>query len=318
MATNPNIPLNIGPDEVRATFLGHLSGERRLSEKTVEAYGRDIRDFQSFLTNHLSEPAGLRALAELTASDFRAYLAFRREDRPGRTGLGSASIQRLLSAIRTLYRYLERRWDVANSAIALIKGPRTQRLVPKALSIAGARDLVTAGSMDGADPWIEARNSAILSLAYGAGLRISEALGLTADVIPLGDTLMIQGKGGKPRMVPILPAIRDAVTHYSGLCPYPLTNGSALFRGVRGGPLGPRIIQGEVQKLRAFLGLPESATPHALRHSFATHLLAGGGDLRTIQQLLGHASLSTTQRYTDVDTSRLRDIHARAHPRARG
>lgn len=316
MAARPNIPPDIGADEVRMTFLAHLAGERRLSEKTVEAYGRDIRDFQNFLAHHLGEPAGLQALAGLGPSDFRAYLAFRREGRPGHPGLGSASVQRLLSAIRTLYRYLERRWDVANSAIALIKGPRTKRPVPKALSVDGARDLVAAGSMDGAVPWIDARNSAVLSLAYGAGLRISEVLSLTAEVLPLGDTLIVHGKGGKSRMVPILPAIGKAVTRYAELCPHSLAPGSALFRGVRGGPLGPRIIQAEVQKLRAYLGLPESATPHALRHSFATHLLAGGGDLRTIQQLLGHASLSTTQRYTDVDAARLREVHAGAHPRA--
>lgn len=306
MTSIPNIPA----DDVRATFLGHLTGERRLSSKTVEAYGRDIRDFQSFLTRHLGEPAGLRALAGLVPTDFRAYLAHRRGG-----GLGSASIQRLLSALRTFYRYLERRWDVANSAIALIKGPRAKRPVPKALSIEGAKDLVHAGTQS--NDWVEARDGAVLSLAYGAGLRISEALGLTTDALPLGDTLIIVGKGGKSRLVPLLPAVRDAVTHYVELCPHPLDPDTPLFRGVRGGALGPRTVQGEVQRLRGALGLPETATPHALRHSFATHLLAGGGDLRTIQQLLGHASLSTTQRYTDVDAERLRKVHAAAHPRAR-
>ena len=303
--------LNINPDDVRSTFLQHLAGERRLSEKTVEAYGRDIRDFQTFILRHVDEPAGLRTLASLRAADFRAYLAFRRDG-----GLGSASVQRLLSALRTFYRYLERRWGVANSEIALIKGPRSKRPVPKALSVEGAKDLVEAGSMDTSEPWVEARNSAVLSLAYGAGLRISEALGLTSDVLPLGDSLVIKGKGGKSRLVPLPPAVRDAVHHYADLVPHTLSKGSPLFRGVRGGALHPRIIQGEVQKLRAYLGLPESATPHALRHSFATHLLAGGGDLRTIQQLLGHASLSTTQRYTDVDAAHLKAVHKAAHPRA--
>jgi integrase/recombinase XerC len=299
------------------TFLRHLAGERRLSEKTVESYGRDIRDFQSFLIDHLGRSPDLRVLSDLTAADFRAYLAFRRDGKPHGQPLGAASVQRLLSAIRTFYRYLERRWDVSNSAIALIKGPRSKRPTPKALSVSGARELIETGSVDGSDDWIEARNSAVLSLAYGAGLRIGEVLSLRGDHLPIGETLSIIGKGGKHRLVPILPAVRDAVTHYADLCPYSLTGDQPLFRGARGGPLHARIIQGEVQKLRAYLGLPESATPHALRHSFATHLLAGGGDLRTIQQLLGHASLSTTQRYTDVDAARLKDIHAGAHPRAK-
>jgi integrase/recombinase XerC len=306
MRAVPNIPA----DDVRQTFLDHLAGERRLSPKTVEAYGRDISDFQSFLSRHLGAPAGLRALGALAPTDFRAYLAHRRSG-----GLGSASIQRLLSALRTFFRYIERRWNVANSAIALIKGPRAKRPVPKALSVDGAKDLVRAGTQS--SDWVEARNGAVLSLAYGAGLRISEVLSLTTDALPLGETIMIVGKGGKSRLVPLLPAVRDAVTHYIDLCPHTLDAGTPIFRGVRGGALGPRTVQGEVQKLRGALGLPETATPHALRHSFATHLLAGGGDLRTIQQLLGHASLSTTQRYTDVDAERLRKVHAAAHPRAR-
>ena len=303
--------LNIPADDVRTTFLSHLAGERRLSDKTVEAYARDIRDFQAFIAGHFDEPAGLRTLARLRAADFRAYLAYRREG-----GLGSASVQRLLSALRTFYRYLERRWGVANSDIALIKGPRSKRPVPKALSVEGAKEIVATGSIDASEAWVEARNSAVLALAYGAGLRISEALGLKAGVLPLGDSLTILGKGGKSRLVPLLPAVRDAVHHYARLCPHTLSPDTPLFRGVRGGALHPRIIQGEVQKLRAYLGLPESATPHALRHSFATHLLAGGGDLRTIQQLLGHASLSTTQRYTDVDAAHLKAAHKAAHPRA--
>lgn len=308
MRAIPNIPA----DDVRATFLAHLAGERRLSDKTVEAYGRDIRDFQTFLARHLGEPAGLRALTGLQPSDFRAYLAFRRN-----AGLGAASVQRLLSAIRTFYRYLERRWDASNSAIALIKGPRRPRSVPKALSVSGAADLLRGDLDDNKPDWVRARDTAVLSLAYGAGLRISEVLGLTTDVLPLGDTLIVRGKGDKSRLVPILSALQDAVARYVALCPHELPPGSPLFRGVRGGALHPRIVQGEVQRLRGTLGLPETATPHALRHSFATHLLAGGGDLRTIQQLLGHASLSTTQRYTDVDAAQLKKVHAAAHPRGR-
>jgi integrase/recombinase XerC len=272
---------------------------------------RDVADFQAFVERHTGTPAGLRALTGLKAADFRAYLAHRRSD-----GLGSASVQRLLSALRTLYRYLERRWDAANSAIALIKGPRTKRPVPKALSVAGAREMLDVPTQLAGGDWVEARNAAVLSLLYGAGLRIGEALGLTADVLPLGETLEVLGKGGKSRIVPLLPAVRDAVARYAEDCPHTLAAGTPLFRGVRGGPLHARTIQGEMQRLRGALGLPDTATPHALRHSFATHLLAGGGDLRTIQQLLGHASLSTTQRYTEVDAARLKEVHAAAHPRA--
>lgn len=303
---------NISADSVRETFLGHLAGERRLSPKTVEAYGRDIRDFQSFLAHHLGGPADLRALAALAPTDFRAYLAHRRNG-----GLGSASIQRLLSALRTFYRYIERRWDVANSAIALIKGPRAKRPVPKALSVVGAKDILRGDLNPAAPDWVKARTCAVLTLAYGAGLRISEILSLTTDALPLGDTIMILGKGGKSRLVPLLPAVRAAVADYAALCPHALDPDTPLFRGIRGGALGARTVQAEVQRLRGALGLPETATPHALRHSFATHLLAGGGDLRTIQQLLGHASLSTTQRYTDVDAERLKSVQAAAHPRGR-
>lgn len=308
--------LKLGADEVRAIFLTHLAGERRLSDKTVEAYSRDISDFQGFIALHCGEPAGLACLSGLTASDFRAYLAHRRAG-----GLGNSSIQRHLSALRTFYRYIERRWDMNNSALALIKGPRAKRPVPKALSVEGATALVSGDAPisqpQANEPWIDARNHAVLSLAYGAGLRISEVLSLKGSDVPMSDRLMIKGKGGKSRLVPILPALRDAVARYAELCPHELTREAALFRGVRGGPLGARAIQAEVQRLRIALGLPESATPHALRHSFATHLLSGGGDLRTIQALLGHASLSTTQRYTEVDAQRLKSVHRDAHPRAR-
>jgi len=310
--------------EALALFLSHLTGERRLSDKTVEAYQRDISSFLGFLADHLDKAVKLPDLIKLEARDFRAYLASKRR---GDTPLSAASIQRQLSALRTFYRYLERRWDVANSALPLLKGPRAKRPLPKALSVDGAKKLMQAPSFDNntaawiearnhAAAWIEARNHAVLALCYGAGLRISEALGLTTADMPLSDRLALTGKGGKVRVVPILPVIRKAVDTYLRLNPYPLPAGESIFRGARGGVLHARIIQGEVQKLRSALGLPESATPHALRHSFATHLLAGGGDLRTIQQLLGHASLSTTQRYTDVDAAALIKTHEAAHPRA--
>lgn len=309
MTTTPKIPA----EDTLAIFLTHLSGERRLSDKTVEAYQRDISAFLGFMAEHLGAALNLARLAALKPADFRAYLAHRRRgDKP----LSPASVQRQLSAIRTYYRYLERRWDVKNAALPLIKGPRAKRPLPKPLSIGGAKELISEGSLGAAEPWIEARNMAVLTLCYGAGLRISEALGLTGADMPLGNALRLTGKGGKTRLVPLLPAIRKAVNKYLKLSPFMLPKDAPIFRGARGGVLRPEIIQKEVRLLRGALGLPETATPHALRHSFATHLLAGGGDLRTIQQLLGHASLSTTQRYTEVDASALMKVHKAAHPRA--
>ena len=308
----------IPAEETLTVFLSHLSGERRLSDKTVEAYQRDISAFLGFMAGHLDETLHLAKLAELKPMDFRAYLAHRRR---GNNPLSAASVQRQLSAIRTYYRYLERRWDVKNAALPLIKGPRAKRPLPKPLSVSGASELTGLKNKDGEKlplptDWIEARNSAVLALCYGTGLRISEALALTPEDLPLGQSLSITGKGGKTRLIPILTDIQKMVEHYVKLCPYPLNAKASIFFGARGKALSPRIIQGEVQRLRGALGLPETATPHALRHSFATHLLAGGGDLRTIQQLLGHESLSTTQRYTDVDASALMNIHRKAHPRA--
>ena len=303
----------IPAEETLRIFLSHLSGERRLADKTVEAYQRDISAFLGFMADYLEEKLHLARLAELKPMDFRAYLAHRRR---GDTPLSPASVQRQLSAIRTYYRYLERRWDVKNAALPLIKGPRAKRPLPKPLSVIGAKELISEGTLTGAEPWIDARNIAVLTLCYGAGLRISEALALTGADIPLGQSLSLKGKGGKTRLVPILPAIRKSVEKYIALSPYPISNEQPIFRGARGGVLRPEIIQKEVRTLRGALGLPETATPHALRHSFATHLLAGGGDLRTIQQLLGHESLSTTQRYTEVDASALMNVHRKAHPRA--
>ncbi len=309
MSATPKIPAQ----DVLSTFLGHLTGERRLSKKTVEAYQRDLSAFLEFVTTHLDDTIHLGKLATLKPNDFRAYLAHRRR---GNKPLSAASIQRQLSAIRTFYRYLERRWDVRNAALPLIKGPRAKRPLPKPLSISGAKELISEGTLMGGEAWVEARNTAVLTLCYGAGLRISEALSLTGAEIPLGQSLSLTGKGSKTRIVPIISAIREAVQKYIELCPYPLMANQPIFRGVRGKTLRPEIIQKEVRKLRSALGLPETATPHALRHSFATHLLAGGGDLRTIQQLLGHASLSTTQRYTEVDANALMRVHKAAHPRA--
>ena len=303
----------IPAQEVLNLFLDHLSGERRLALKTVQAYQRDISVFLGFLSNYLEHPIKLTDIVGIEARGFRAYLAHRRR---GDQALSPASVQRQLSAIRTFYRYIERRWDAKNAALPLIKGPRVKRPLPKAVSSSEALRLIDEPLDSPGEPWIATRNQAVLALCYGAGLRISEALSLTASDMPLGRQLMLTGKGGKTRLVPILPIISELVGLYHKECPFTVAPQDPIFRGARGGVLRPEIIQAEVRRLRGALGLPDTATPHALRHSFATHLLAGGGDLRTIQKLLGHESLSTTQRYTDVDAARLMDIHAGAHPRA--
>lgn len=295
-------------------FLDHLTHERRLAEKTVAAYGADISRFFSFVTEHQGRAATLPVLAGLAPRDFRAYLAYRRS---GDTPLGSKSMARLLSALRTFYRYLDELHGVSNSALNLIRAPRRGRSLPKPLTVDGAKSLLNeaAGNPDVA-PWVAARDCAVLTLLYGAGLRISEALSIRGRDVPLGDALTLTGKGGKQRRIPILPVIKSAVDYYMRLCPYAILTDEPIFRGVRGGALQPAIIQRRMQHLRSALGLPDTATPHALRHSFATHLLAGGGDLRVIQELLGHSSLSTTQIYAEVDATRLMSVHAKAHPRA--
>lgn len=300
--------------QILGNFISHLADERQLSEKTVSAYAADISRFFGFLTEHQGHGPTLPALAALAPRDFRAYLAYRRS---GNAPLGSRSMARLLSALRTFYRFLDERYGVSNSALNLISAPRRGRSLPKPLTVSGAKTLLSEAATDpDIAPWVAARDTAVLTLLYGAGLRISEALSLTANDMPLGAALTIKGKGAKERRLPILPVIKQSLDTYVRLCPFALTGDDPVFRGVRGKALQPAIIQRRVQHLRNALGLPDSATPHALRHSFATHLLAGGGDLRSIQDLLGHASLSTTQIYADVDASRLLSVHAKAHPRA--
>ncbi|HHL42492.1 MAG TPA: tyrosine recombinase XerC [Hellea balneolensis] len=294
-------------------FLSHLHAERRLSPKTIDAYHRDLQGFVQFLSHHYARALRLEDMAKVKIGDFRSYIAFRRS---GDTPIGTASLARQLSALRTFFRYIKRRWDIKNDAISMLRGPKGQKTLPKPLAPVATQTLIEQSRTSDERPWVAARDTAVLLLLYGAGLRISEALSLCGRDYPLGQTLAITGKGGKTRLVPLLPVIRNAAQTYVRLCPYELGAEQPLFRAIRGGPLGPRAIQAKMQHLRSTLGLPQSATPHALRHSFATHLLAGGGDLRTIQELLGHASLSSTQIYTDVDSTALMAVHKAAHPRA--
>jgi integrase/recombinase XerC len=290
-------------------WFDYLRAERRARPKTLEAYLRDIGQFMSFLTEHLGAPAGIAALASLAPADFRAFLANRRN-----AGAGSRTLARQLSALRSFYRYLERRGILSNPALATLRAPKIAHSLPKPLTSSAARTVIRADALaDGGTPaWIVARDAAVLTLLYGCGLRISEALSLTPSEAER-EPLVITGKGGKTRIVPVLPAAREAIARYLDLCPMALPGAKPLFRGIRGGPLNARNIQ--LLIVRGALGLPDTATPHALRHSFATHLLAGGADLRTIQELLGHASLSTTQVYTEVNTAHLLEQYAKAHPR---
>ncbi|MCX2724399.1 tyrosine recombinase XerC [Roseibium salinum] len=293
-------------------WLDHLSDERRLSDKTLLAYERDLRQFLRFLTNHLGGAPSVKDIAELRPADFRGFLATRR-----RQGVQSRSLARGLAGIRSFLRFLERRGEVNAAASGAVRPPRQARSLPKPVSSKDAIVLTSGDLCMEGEAWIEARNAAVLTLLYGCGLRISEALSLTGNMAPKQGTrtMRIIGKGRKERIVPILPAVCEAVEAYLKLCPYAISASGPLFLGARGGPLNPRMIQLAMEKLRGALGLPDTATPHALRHSFATHLLAGGGDLRTIQELLGHASLASTQIYTEIDSAHLLSAYDKAHPR---
>jgi integrase/recombinase XerC len=296
----------------RSAWLDSLARERRLSEHTLDAYERDTRQFLTFLTGHLGGPATLKDIQALRPADFRAFLAARRKE-----GSGARSLGRSLAGLRSLLRYLEKKGLVNAAGVSAVRSPKQPKSLPKPLSDRQAITVVSDEAQLHEEPWIAARDAAVFTLLYGCGLRISEALDLTPGNFNRGAaTLRITGKGNKTRLVPMLTVVFDAVEKYRSLCPYHLEGEEPLFRGARGGKLQAAIIQRTMQKMRSAFGLPETATPHALRHSFATHLLAGGGDLRTIQELLGHASLSTTQVYTGVDSSRLLEVYDRAHPRA--
>ncbi|MEY9180864.1 integrase/recombinase XerC [Bradyrhizobium sp. USDA 326] len=298
-----------------ARWLSHLGAERRLSPKTLEAYGRDLRQCLDFLSNHWGERVTLARFAALEATDVRAFMAMRRAD-----DIAGRSLMRALAGLRSFGRFLEREGKGKVGALSAIRAPKVAKSLPKPLPMASAKRLADADERAGEEreTWILARDAAVMALLYGSGLRISEALGLKRREVPRpgeGDVLVVTGKGNKTRMVPVLQNVLALIQEYVAMCPYPLPAEGPIFVGARGGPLSPRIIQLAMERLRGALGLPDSATPHALRHSFATHLLSRGGDLRAIQELLGHSSLSTTQVYTGIDSERLLEVYASAHPR---
>jgi integrase/recombinase XerC len=301
--------------ELADAWLTHLSGERRASVHTLDAYWRDLRQFLNFAVEHQGATPSLSMFNDLAAADLRAFLAARRS-----AGAGGRSLLRQLAGLRSFARYLERNGKGKITAFTALRAPKSPRRLPKPLTAGAARQVVDVGARGEDRPaWVLARDAAVLGLLYGAGLRISEALGILRKDAPVGarDTLRVTGKGQKTRETPVIAPVQRGIETYLAICPYPLPPEGPLFVGARGGPLSPRIIQLTVERLRGALGLPQSATPHALRHSFATHLLGRGGDLRTIQELLGHASLSTTQIYTAVDAARLLEAYSSAHPRAR-
>jgi integrase/recombinase XerC len=283
---------------------------KRASEHTIISYRNDLDHFCRFLSNHLGERVSLAHLSQLSARDFRSWLASRHG------AFEATSTARALSTLKSFFRYLEKQHAIENTALFHIRGPKTKKSLPKALGESQTEDAITAIETQHDEPWINKRNLALLVLIYGCGLRISEALSLRYKDIPKGDILSVIGKGNKQRQVPVLPVIIEAIADYTAHCPYPFTPDAPLFLGKRGGELDAGVFQRDLRTLRRNLGLPETTTPHAFRHSFATHLLAGGGDLRSIQELLGHASLSTTQRYTHVDKQRLLTAYQGAHPRA--
>jgi integrase/recombinase XerC len=310
----------MGVEAAREAWRDWLKSERRLAGHTLVAYEHDVAAFLGFMTGYLGGPLSLEALARLKPAEFRAWLAER-----ARQGLARTSTARAFSSVRSFFAFLDKRGLAHNSSIGAIQTPKLPRSVPKALSERDMDELLDAASEQERATWIDLRDGAILLLLYGAGLRIGEALGLTKSMVEgllkaSQDTLSVTGKGNKMRLVPLLPQVLEALKAYREACPYAAALGprDAFFVGARGGPLDPAIVQKRVRDIRRALGLADSVTPHALRHSFATHLLGAGGDLRTIQELLGHASLSTTQRYTDVDSARLIDVYRKAHPRAKG
>lgn len=310
--TSPQLSAAPDVQDAVAEWLRWLTGERRVSDHTVDSYRRDLTGFLAFLNDHLGAPVRVRDLGDLRPADFRSYLASCRN-----AGLSNTSVARALSAVRSFFRRLERLGQVENPALAAIRTPKRPHTVPKPLTPQHARATITDAAELHDEAWVGLRDTAVLTLLYGCGLRIGEALALNFENRPQGRSMTVTGKGNKQRLVPVLPVVIEAVEAYLLACPFPLQAGDPLFVGVRGKRLRAGIVQKQVRRLRELLGLPAHATPHALRHSFATHLLSGGGDLRTIQELLGHASLAATQRYTEVDGEHLLTVYRDAHPRAK-
>ncbi|MDG1863523.1 MAG: tyrosine recombinase XerC [Yoonia sp.] len=293
-----------------ASWLDHCRALNGAAENTIKAYQADVMGFLAFMTVHHGAQQGLGPLSDITLTDMRSWMAAER----GR-GVGARSLARQLSAVKTFYRWLSEREGFEPTAVLSTRSPKFTKKLPRPLAEDAATAMIETVELQATDAWVAARDSAVVTLLYGCGLRISEALGLTGADVPLPPVLRITGKGGKERIVPVIDAARAAVQAYLQLCPHPMAPDAPLFRGIRGGALNPRVVQKVMEKSRLQLGLPASATPHAMRHSFATHLLTAGGDLRAIQELLGHASLSTTQAYTAVDTAHLMEVYVRAHPR---
>jgi len=297
--------------EVLNDWLDHQRGLAGAAENTLKAYQTDVLGFLGFMTRHHGESLGLAPIARITVRDMRSWMAHERA-----RGVGPRSLARGLSAVKSFYRWLAAREGFEPTAVLSMRSPKFQRRLPRPIEKSAAVAMIAAVGDQAKEPWIAARDMAVITLLYGCGLRISEALSLTGRDIPLPEVLRIVGKGGKERIVPVLPVARDAVAEYLRLCPYPAEEGEPIFRALRSKPLSPRAVQKVMEQARLQLGLPATATPHAMRHSFATHLLAAGGDLRAIQELLGHASLSTTQAYTAVDAEHLMAVYDKAHPKA--
>jgi integrase/recombinase XerC len=313
----PELPFT-APDVAAqvAHWRAYLGAERRMSPKTVEAYGRDVEQFLAFLAEYRGGRIALATLIKLAPQDVRAFMAARRA-----AGISGRSLMRALAGTRSFARYLERNGKGRVAALGAVRAPKIAKTLPKPLAVGAAKQITDADLRAGEEreTWVLMRDAGVLALLYGSGLRISEALSLTRGDVPepgRGDVITVTGKGNKRRMVPVLRRVLELIADYVKACPYDLPVNGPLFVGAKGRPLSPRIVQLAMASLRGALGLPETATPHALRHSFATHLLARGGDLRAIQELLGHASLSTTQVYTAVDAERLLEVYRSTHPRA--
>ena len=288
-----------------------LSNERRLSGNTRTAYLNDVETFFCFLSKHIGSSISMVNLHQLSITDLRSFLTHRK-----RSGLSNTSMARNVSSIRSFFYFLNKFGHLQNEAINLLTSPKIPQAIPKALDKAEAFSLLETSSSTAMQPWVKSRDKAIFSLMYGCGLRIGEIIALNGSDIPLSDAIIVNGKGNKQRLVPVIPIIRHNVADYMSLCPFTISKNGPAFFGVRGNRLNPGVVQRSMRAIRGSLGLPATATPHSLRHSFGTHLLMNGGDLRSIQELLGHASLSTTQRYTAIDTNYLKEVHQKFHPRA--